>query len=144
MGQTMQVARRKYNFMVKGCFNIQKTIMELDQHFFLLFDQKWSKIVLIHRKCKYFEYWSISSINTTTDNIMLKETISISCRLDWGSCCGILLYCQAKKKARGGLNTHNYIELKRLHSYVSDLEWSTWLKVLADFFKTVPVCMIYL
>lgn len=53
MGQTMQVARRKYNFMVKGCFNIQKTIMELDQHFFLLFDQKWSKIVLIHRKCKF-------------------------------------------------------------------------------------------
>ena len=33
MGQTMQVARRKYNFMVKGCFDIQKTIMELDQHF---------------------------------------------------------------------------------------------------------------
>lgn len=35
MEQTLQVVRRKY--MVKGCFEVQKMILEIDQHFLAKF-----------------------------------------------------------------------------------------------------------
>ena len=52
MGQTLQVVRRKY--MVKGCFEVQKNDFgDRSTLFSQIFYQKWIKIVLIHRKCKF-------------------------------------------------------------------------------------------
>ena len=46
--QTLQVARRKY--IVKSCFNVQKTILDA---FSPLFYQKWIWTMLIRGKCKF-------------------------------------------------------------------------------------------